>query len=310
MGFEKILNLNFFKLFLKGSFMGFADMIPGISGSTIALILGIYDQFLKSIKNIPIKNFIKFKFKEFFLCDEIKFLSNLFLGIFFSFICLAKILNFLLALSFTRSLLFSFFLGLVLASIISMLKEIKFDYKNIIFLSLGASLSFFLMYINHHYLDLSSNFYLKLVVSGNLAIFAMLLPGVSGSYLLLILGIYPLAINALANFFEYDSFTILFFLGLGIIFGFLIYPRLILFLLKKSYNLVISFLIGLMLGSVYGLWPFWYYKEMVFKNKTFLICDKMYFPKILSLSCFFSVVFILFGAFIFYKIKNKSEKKV
>lgn len=307
--FEKILRINFLQIFLKGSFMGFADMIPGISGSTIAMILGIYDQFLSSIKNIKFTNLFKFKFKDFFLTKEIKFLSNLFLGIFFSFIFFSKILNFFLSNNISRSLLFSFFLGLVISSIFSLLREIKFNIKNLLFLISGAALSLILMFLNNNYLDLTSNFYLKLIISGNLAIFAMLLPGISGSYVLLILGIYPLAINAIANIFEFENITILFFLSLGIFLGFLVYPRLILFLLKKYYFLVLSFLIGLMLGSIYGLWPFWEYKEIQFNNKSFLICDKFTFPNIISIEFLFSLVFIMLGCFIFNKIKQKAYKK-
>ena len=118
----------------------------------------------------------------------------------------------------------------------------------------------------------------------------MLLPGISGSLVLLLSGLYPLMINALANIFCFESFYILFFLSIGIILGFFIYPKLILFLLNKYYFFVLSFLIGLMLGSIYALWPFCIYKKVIILNKAFFICDKLYFPNFLSLEfLFFSI---------------------
>ncbi|EKE21821.1 MAG: hypothetical protein ACD_7C00120G0001 [uncultured bacterium] len=137
----------------------------------------------------------------------------------------------------------------------------------------------------------------------------MLLPGISGSYVLLVLGVYPLAIDAAANIFNYGSLAVLLFILIGIVLGFLVYPKLILLMFKKNHDLVMSFIAGLMIGSVRGLWPFNEYKTMIFKNKTFLICDKLYFPKIISLEFLLSCIFILFGSFVYYKIKKTQKKK-
>jgi len=306
---KKILKLEYLKIFLKGSFMGIADMMPGISGSSIALILGIYDEFLASLKNIKFKIFFKFNFKDFFLTKEVKFLLNLFLGMMFSFIFFSKILNLFLSIYFTKILVYSFFSGLVLSLIFSLFKMIKINFYNIILILFGIFISFIFVYFNNK-LNLSINLYFNLIIGGNLAIFFMLLPGVSGSFVLLIFGIYPFVIDSLANIFSYESINILFFLFLGMILGFLIYPRVISFLLKKFYFYLLSFLTGLMIGSIYGLWPFWSYKKVIFKNKTFFICDKFNIPNLISFEFLFYLIFILLGCLIFYKIKQRTEKKI
>ena len=94
--------LDYFQIFFKGAFMGIADMLPGISGGTIALVLGIYHQVLNSIRNINFKCLFRFQIKDFFLSKEIKFLSNLFIGALFSFLCFSKYM--LLVLLFLSSL--------------------------------------------------------------------------------------------------------------------------------------------------------------------------------------------------------------
>jgi len=269
--------------------MGFADMIPGISGGTIALILGIYHQFLSSFKNINFKALSKLNLKEFFSSD-IKFLINLFLGIAFSFLCFSRILNFLISHEFSRTMLFSFFGGLVSASIFFLLKEIQFTFTRIIFLLFGGMLAFLLAYFGNNNLDISFDLPIKLIISGILATFAMLLPGISGSFVLLLLGVYPFIINALANVHSFDNIKILFFLSVGIGIGFLIFPRMILFLLNRFYFPVLTSLIGLMIGSLYILWPFWSYKKVVFMNKAFLMCDKFKMPQINSIEFFFSFI--------------------
>ena len=308
--FKKILKLESFKTFLIGAFMGISDMIPGISGGTIALIFGIYNQFLSSLKNINLKNsslLLKFKFKEFLKVTNFKFLFFLSSGIMFSIISFSKIINFLLADVFYRAFLFSFFLGLIVASIVLLLKKINFSWRNMLSLIFGIFLAYFICHFSFFSKDLTLNFHLKLVIAGFLAIFAMLLPGISGSFILLLLGVYPYVIAAAGNVLQKDSFFILFYLSLGILLGFVIFPKLILIALNKYHNLITSSLVGLMIGSIYVLWPFWHYKTKILSNNSILIPVSLKLPSLVEF--FISFALALLGFFLFYKIKNKAEEK-
>lgn len=306
---KKINRIKVQKIFASGALMAFTDMVPGISGSTIALILGIYQKLLVSIKNIEFKALFKFDLKRFLKSFDFRFLIPLILGMAFSFFVFSKVFNFLLSHEHTRGFFLSFFLGAVFSCIYNLLKEIKIDLNKMILMLIGAVFSFFIAYFSSSEISLSFDLPLKLIVSGFIAIFAMLLPGISGSLILVLFGVYPFVINALSNISNFENFKILAFLALGIFIGLLIFPRIILFFLEKYYFLVLSFLIGLMFGSIYALWPFWSYKKIVFANKTFLITDKFKIPEIFSFEFILTLGFISFGFFIFFKIKQKLPKK-
>jgi len=289
------------KTFLNGAIMALTDMVPGISGSSIALVLGIYQKLLTSIKNIEIKSILKFDFKSF----DFAFLIPLITGMIFSFLVFSKLFSFFLSHESLRAIFLSFFLGAIFSCIYFLFKEIKIDVNNLVLILIGSIISFSLSYFSIKEISLSFNFEIKLIISGFIAIFAMLLPGISGSLILVMLGVYPIVINALSNISNFESFKILIFLAIGIFLGLLVFPKIILFFLKKYYFLVLSFLIGLMIGSIYSLWPFWVYKKNIFAKKAFLIPIKFKLPDIFSLEFFFSFAFLMLGFFIFFKIKQK-----
>ncbi|NGX49036.1 MAG: hypothetical protein K940chlam5_00632 [Candidatus Anoxychlamydiales bacterium] len=308
--FEKFIFTNFLKkakenkvqkTFLNGALMGLTDLVPGISGSTIALVLGIYQKLLTSIKNIEFKSLLKLDFKSF----DFAFLIPLISGMIFSFLVFSKVFSFFLSHEFFRAIFLSFFLGAVLSCIYFLLKEIKIGFDNLFLMLIGSIISFSVSYFSVGEISLSFNFEVKLIISGFIAIFAMLLPGISGSLILVMLGVYPIVINALSNISNFESLKILVFLAIGIFLGLLVFPKIILFFLKKYYFLVLSFLIGLMFGSIYALWPFWIYKKNIFANKTILIPTKFKFPEVFSLEFLLSVSFLILGCFIFFKIKQK-----
>lgn len=319
--FENILNINFFKNFIKkiqekkihnnfinGALMAITDMVPGVSGSTIAIVLGFYQKLLTSIKNIEFKALFKFKFKKFIKSFDFIFLIPLLFGMIFSFLVFSKLFSFFLSHESFREVFFSFFLGAVFLCIYSLLKEIKISFYKIILMLIGVFFSIAISYFNAAEIK-ALNSEIKLIISGFIAIFAMLLPGISGSLILVMFGVYPIVINALSNILNFESLKILTFLAIGIFFGFLIFPKIILHFLKKYYSLVLSFLIGLMIGSTLALWPFWFYKKTSVANKTFLIATKFKFPKIFSLEFLISFSFLILGFFIFFKIKQKLLKK-
>ncbi|NGX29443.1 MAG: hypothetical protein K940chlam4_00278 [Candidatus Anoxychlamydiales bacterium] len=322
MFFENIFFTNFFKkkikkakenkvqkTFVNGALMALTDMVPGISGSTIALVLGFYQKLLNSIKNIEFKSLFKFEFKNFIKSFDFTFFIPLMSGMIFSFLVFSKLFSFFLSDESFRSNFLSFFLGAVFSCIYFLLKEIKIDFYNFLLMLLGCIISLSISYFSVGEISLSFNFEIKLIISGFIAIFAMLLPGISGSLIFVMLGVYPIVINALSNISNLESLKILACLAIGIFFGLLVFPKIILFFLKKYYFLVLSFLIGLMFGSIYALWPFWIYKKNVFANKTFLVAAKFKFPEIFSLEFFLAFSFLILGFFIFFKLKQKILKK-
>ncbi|MEX6625969.1 DUF368 domain-containing protein [Tenacibaculum pacificus] len=244
-------NKDYLVIMLKGIAMGAADVVPGVSGGTIAFISGIYEELLNSISAINLSLFKTLK------SDGIKaawkqlngnFLASLFIGIFISIISLAKAIKWLL--EYKPILLWAFFFGLVLASILYVGKQIK--KWNFISISIGVLAVFFgylitvLPAVNGQ--DVS---YLFLVFSGAIASCAMILPGISGSYILLLIGVYPLVMSALTNV-ELRTISAIM---IGVIVGLTTFSKLLKWLFHHYKNEMLIALTGLMLGSLNKVWP-------------------------------------------------------
>ena len=237
-------------LFLKGMAMGISDLIPGISGGTIALLLGIYKDFISSLKSINYKSFIylvRLDFKKLNNQLNLCFLLPVFFGILSSIFIFSSLISFLL-LDY-KVLLFSFFFGLIFFSSIRLISSLKptstLDFFTV-FVGLVIGLSFFFIS------SLStSNSIFSIFLAGFIAISAMLLPGISGSYILLILGKYEFMLDSISSF---NWINILIF-SLGAIAGILSFSKMIHYLLKNYYRSTIFFLSGLMMGALNKVWP-------------------------------------------------------
>jgi putative membrane protein len=237
-------------LFLKGMAMGISDLIPGISGGTIALLLGIYKDFISSLKSINYKSFIylvRLDFKKLNNQLNLCFLLPVFFGILLSIFIFSSLISFLL-LDY-KVLLFSFFFGLIFFSSIRLISSLKptstLDFFTV-FVGLVIGLSFFFVS------SLStSNSIFSIFLAGFIAISAMLLPGISGSYILLILGKYEFMLDSISSF---NWINILIF-SLGAITGILSFSKMIHYLLKNYYRSTIFFLSGLMMGALNKVWP-------------------------------------------------------
>ncbi|MFL2990836.1 MAG: DUF368 domain-containing protein [Cytophagales bacterium] len=250
MSLSKTINKNSFNNYLKGLAMGVADLIPGISGGTVALLLGIYSDFINSVKSFntnSIVYIINLDFKKLSNQINLPFLVPVILGIISSIISFSFLVSYLL--EFYRELIFSFFFGLILFSAIKIIFNLRpssnFDFLQIF---LGIIFGFSISFIDP--LGIGESYY-SIFFSGIIAITAMLLPGISGSYILLILGKYDLIINSLSNF-DY-GIILVFASGAGI--GILLFSRIISMLLSQYYRRTILFLSGLMLGALNKLWP-------------------------------------------------------
>lgn len=243
--------------------MGAADLVPGISGGTIAFIMGFYQDLLINIKSFRIQSIAS--------NPATLFLGVLVSGIFTSFILLAPFFDQILNHEIYRTYLYSCFLGLIAASIVLTFKQIeKWQLDKVMVLLVGMILGFVLTSIDLKPLNMDLKpalFDPWLMFCGSLAVCALLLPGISGSYLLTILGSYPLAIGALADFiksakiglFDFESFMILANLSIGILFGAIVFSRVVLWLLKSYRNGTIALMTGFMVGALPTVWPFWSY---------------------------------------------------
>lgn len=237
-------------LFLKGVAMGSADVVPGVSGGSIALITGIYEELLSSINSFDgqaLKLLFAFKLREFW--DQIngKFLFPLFLGIGLSIFTLAKVISYVLENHPIQ--MWSFFFGLIIISSISVAKEIKqWNTMTVLIGLVGVAIAYGVTVITPAQ---TTNQLWFIFLSGAIAICAMILPGISGSFILLLLGKYK---YIMASVKELDILTIIVF-ALGCITGLLTFSRVISFLLKKYHNYAIALLSGFMIGSLNKIWP-------------------------------------------------------
>jgi putative membrane protein len=236
---------------LKGMAMGAADVVPGVSGGTIAFISGIYEELLSSISNVNIDLFKTLKkdgFKAAWNQLNGGFLLSLFAGIFISIISLAKAIKYLLENE--SILLWSFFFGLVLASIIYIAKQItKWNFIAFIVLVLGAFLAYYVTTLNPLVSENSSSLYILL--AGAIAICAMILPGISGSFILVLLGAYKPVLDALNN----RDFKTIFIFMAGAIIGLLSFSKVLKWLFANYKNYTLAVLTGFIIGSLNKIWP-------------------------------------------------------
>jgi putative membrane protein len=236
---------------LKGIGMGAADVIPGVSGGTIAFITGIYEELLSSIKNLPrafrdlISN--KFNLKLFWRNLNGNFLLALMTGIGISIITLARLMTWLLANH--PILVWSFFFGLILASVWFVLKNIdKWKASYFLSLALGIAVGYMITVVSPAETPDSLWF---IFLSGAIAICAMILPGISGSFILLLLGKYQYILAALNTF----DIPVLVTFALGAVIGIISFSHFLSWLLKHYNYLTIAFLGGIMFGSLNKIWP-------------------------------------------------------
>lgn len=299
-------------LFLSGFLMGTADLVPGISGGTMALITGIYENFIQSLCTFNYSALLN-AFKGRFSSLAWQYLGMILFGMGVAIFSLAPLFHFFLNDPVYRSYLFSLFLGLILSSTIYCFRKVSL--WNLITISaffLGAAIAFVITMIpmafpfdffSHEY-----GFQLILVgmfFSGLLAVCAMLLPGISGSYILNIIGAYPIIIEALASMttgWQWKSVSVILSMGFGVLVGGLIFSRFIRWLLKSYHNITISSMVGFMLGALPAVWPFWDYGMSQGK----LIPTVPLIPEVTAPEFWFSFVFFAIGCLIVLLVERGS----
>jgi putative membrane protein len=237
-------------LILKGMGMGAADVVPGVSGGTIAFITGIYEELVHSIKNInfgTISTLWKQGLPAFWKAVNGNFLGSVVGGILISVLTLARILEYLLLNH--PILIWSFFFGLIIGSAIFVARAIgKWNTGTVISLLAGIAIAWLITSITPAE---TSEAYWFIFLSGALAICAMILPGISGSFILLLLGKYQFILNALNE----GKISIIAALMIGALTGIIAFSHLLSWLLQKFHHLTIAVLAGFMIGSLNKIWP-------------------------------------------------------
>lgn len=230
--------------------MGAADVVPGVSGGTMAFILGIYEELLESVKSFDLtfcRLFFSGKVKDAVNHLSWRFLLALGIGILVAIFSLAKILSWLLQNQ--PVLIWSFFLGLITASIFTVSRHLaKWNLAIALWMLLGAAGTYVLVGM----VPVSTpNAPWFLLLSGAIAIWAMILPGISGAFILVLLGKYRYVLEAVNN----RDFLTLLIVALGAGIGLLSFVRFLSWLLKRYHDATIAILAGLMFGSLRKVWP-------------------------------------------------------
>ena len=237
-------------LSLKGMAMGAADVVPGVSGGTIAFISGIYEELIESINKInlgALKILKKEGLKSFWNHINGTFFVFLFAGIILSIASLAKVVTYLLEVH--PVLIWSFFFGLIVASVWLIGKTIKrWSPGVIVTLLIGTAIAFYISSIES-VASVEAKWYILL--SGALAICAMILPGISGSFILVLLGSYHIVLEAVKS----RDLVVIGLFAVGCLIGLLTFARLLKYLFNHYKEITIALLTGFMIGSLYKVWP-------------------------------------------------------
>ena len=241
-------------LWLKGICMGTADVIPGVSGGTIALITGIYEDLIGALRSIDwtvIQKLVAFDFKGVIARVDARFLVVLFFGIVTAILSLARLMNYLLHHHPVPT--WSLFFGLIVASVLIVGKQVTgwFGKAGICFVAGIGSGSIIVNLIPIH----TPEALWFIFLCGFVAICAMILPGISGAFILLILGKYEFITGTLKNPFILQNMIIMIVFCLGCLIGLVSFSRVLNYLLSRFHNLTLAFLTGLITGSLQKIWP-------------------------------------------------------
>lgn len=288
-------------LVLKGMGMGAADVVPGVSGGTIAFIVGIYDELIDSIKSINLKSLkllFTGKISEFLKSINAGFLFSVLLGIGISVFSLAKLITWLLVEQ--PILVWSFFFGLVLASTWFVSRDIKErDWKTILSFVIGAGVAYYITVATPA--ETPSNFAF-IFLCGAIAICAMILPGISGSFILVLLGKYFFVMDAVKSL----DLVIIAVFGAGACIGITSFSRILSYALKHFRNITLSVLTGFMLGSLNKVWP---WKEIVSESSDSLVkFEQNILPNEYIAEAFILMLVGFFSVYLIEKLSANSKK--
>lgn len=242
-------------LALKGCAMGMADVVPGVSGGTIAFISGIYEELLDSIRSVnatALKLLLKLRLGEFWRHINGSFLLPVLLGIAIAIFSLARLMTYLL--TYHPIAIWSFFFGLIIASALLVARQIgRWDWRSLLAFVAGAAAAWWITVATPAE---TPNDWWFVMLSGAIAICAMILPGISGAFILLLLGKYQYIMHAVGEF----NIPVIVVFVIGAAAGIISFSHLLSWLLKHLHDVTVAVLMGFMVGSLNKVWP---WKETV-----------------------------------------------
>lgn len=237
-------------LALKGCAMGMADVVPGVSGGTIAFISGIYEELIGSIRSIggpALKLLLRFRLAEFWRAVNGNFLAAVFAGLLAAVFSLAHLMTYLLEHHPIE--IWSFFFGLIIASALFVSKEVgRWNAVPVLSAAVGAAVAYWITVASPAQTPETWWF---ILLTGAVAICAMILPGISGAFILLLMGKYRFILEAVGSF---DAEVIVLF-GVGAVVGLVSFSHLLSWLLRRWHDATIALLLGFMIGSLNKVWP-------------------------------------------------------
>ncbi len=245
---------------LKGAAMGAADAVPGVSGGTMALITGIYERFIAALASFKLSLFIYLKKRDFrglWQAIDGTFLLCLGIGILVSLFSVLNLMHWLLEIA--APVVWAFFMGIILASLWYLFVSRKWKILDIGLFLAGLSIAASLAMATGVQLEVSP---VTLVLGGAIAISAMLLPGISGSFMLLLMGLYPVVVDAVHEL----NFSVVLWTALGCLIGILSFSRFLQWALSRWHDLVMSFLVGFVAGALIKVWPWQYEGDWLFPD--------------------------------------------
>ena len=281
--------------------MGSADVVPGVSGGTMALILGIYERLLNAIRSFDrswLHDLVTLRFSKALARNDLEFLLPLLVGIALAIVFFPRVIPLPRLIVTHPEIIYGLFFGLISASVVVLMKEVENYGAGDVFITLlGVGLGFAIVNLVPLETPTSAWF---IFLCGFIAISAMLLPGISGSFILLILGKYAYIIDALGRF----DLWIIFVFGAGAITGLVVFSRAIVWLLNRFHRSTLLVIKGILIGSLWIIWPF---QERVFVNvrgKSKLLESNPVWPEAFD-STVLAALAVLVAGFVFVMVIDR-----
>lgn len=279
-------------VYLKGVCMGAADVVPGVSGGTMALILGIYQTLINAIKSFDylwFKSIVTLDIKTVFKRPHFLFIIPLFLGIISAIVFFTRVVPLPVYIKTHPEQVYGLFFGLILASIYILLKEVKLNhFTNFLAILLGVLAG---MSVFHLVPTETPNDSWFIMLSGAVAICAMILPGISGSFILLMLKKYAYVLHAIGHF----QLSVILPFAFGAAIGLMLFSRVLSYLLNRFYKNTLLLIVGILIASLWIIWPFQERIYQSMRGKEYLIKSTPILPEQFSQNVMLSLFFFIVG---------------
>ncbi|GJM04165.1 MAG: DUF368 domain-containing protein [marine bacterium B5-7] len=296
------------KLIAKGFCVGSADVVPGVSGGTMAFILGIYPQLINAIKSFDsewLRMVLSFNLKGIINRPHFGFLIPLGIGAVAALLFFTRVVPLPVLIRTQAEIIYGLFFGLVLGSIVLLFRHLGLHllFKRAMFLITGALFGSLVVTMVPASTPDDAWF---IFLCGAVAISAMILPGISGSFILLMLKKYAYIFNAIGHF----DFSIILPFVLGIVTGIIVFSRFLSYVLHRFYQQTILFITGLLIASLYVIWPYQTRIYELVRNKDRLVSSVPYLPETLNNQVIYSIIMMVVGLALVIILDRYSEDTV